>query len=186
MQLELVKASINQKPALANLLELYAYDFTEYCDFDIGNDGFYGYEFLPLYWTEPTRHPYLIYVDKKIAGFILVQRGSPISDDTVVWDIAEFFVMKKYKRQGVGTEAALKAWEKFKGLWQVRVLMSNPIACSFWPRAIEKFTGITPKRVELKIKAEDWIVYSFESNGRNGKEAKERLLGLMEKRKCHE
>jgi hypothetical protein len=77
-------------------LELYAYDFTEFCDFDIGDDGFYGYERLPVYWTEPTRFPYLIYVDKKIAGFILVQKGSPISDDTTVWDISEFFVMKKY------------------------------------------------------------------------------------------
>ena len=44
MQVELIKATIEQKPLLANLLELYAYDFTEFCDFDIGDDGFYGYE----------------------------------------------------------------------------------------------------------------------------------------------
>ena len=113
MQVQVVKATIEQKPVLANLLELYAYDFTEFCDFDIGDDGFYGYERLPLYWTEPTRFPYLIYVDKKIAGFILVQLGSPISDDTTVWDISEFFVMKKYKRHGVGTAAALPDFRTF-------------------------------------------------------------------------
>ena len=95
MQVEVLKATIEQKPLLANLLELYAYDFTEFCDFDIGNNGFYGYEHLPLYWTESTRFPYLIYVDKKIAGFVLIQKGSPISDDITVWDISEFFVMKK-------------------------------------------------------------------------------------------
>jgi hypothetical protein len=94
MQVEVVKATIEQNPVLANLLELYAYDFTEFCDFDIGDDGFYGYEHLPLYWTEVTHFPYLIYVDNKIAGFILVQKGSTISDDTTVWDISEFFVMK--------------------------------------------------------------------------------------------
>jgi len=49
MNLELVKASIEQKPILANLLELYAYDFTEHFDFEIGGDGFYGYKDLPLY-----------------------------------------------------------------------------------------------------------------------------------------
>lgn len=167
MQVEVVKATIEQKPLLANLLELYTYDFTEYCDFDIGDDGFYGYERLPLYWTESTRFPYLIYVDNKIAGFILVQKGSPISDDTSVWDIAEFFVMKRYKRHGVGTAAALKVWEQFKGPWQVRVLVGNNIACQFWLQAIQKFIGEIPAKTEAKIKGEDWIIYSFESKDRS-------------------
>ncbi len=167
MQLEIVKAAIEQKPLLANLLELYAYDFTEFCDFDIGDNGFYGYGQLPLYWSEPTRFPYLIYVDKKIAGFILVQKGSPISDDTTIWDIAEFFVMKKYKRHGVGTEAALKIWAQFKGPWQVRVLVSNHIACSFWLQAIKKFTSISPSKTERSIKGENWFIYAFESSNKN-------------------
>ena len=55
MNLELKKASITEKPILANLLELYAYDFTEHCDFDIGDDGFYGYKNLPLYWTDSDK-----------------------------------------------------------------------------------------------------------------------------------
>ena len=161
MQIEVVRATIEQKPMLANLLELYAYDFTELWGFDIGDDGFYGYEQLPLYWTESTRFPYLIYVDKKIAGFILVQKGSPISDDKEVWDVSEFFVMKKFKRQGVGTAAALKIWEQCKGPWQVRVLACNPIACSFWLQAIKKFTR-TPAITEATINGEDWIIYAFE------------------------
>lgn len=120
-----------------------------------------------MYWTDVTRFPYLIYVDKKIAGFILVQKGSPISDDTTVWDISEFFVMKKYKRHGVGTAAALKIWEQFKGPWQVRVLVSNPIACSFWLRAIKNFTLVAPAKTEATIKEEDWIIYTFESKDRS-------------------
>ena len=110
-QVEIVKATIEQKPVLANLLELQAYDFTEFYSFDIGDDRFYVYERLPLYWTEVTRFTYSIYVDKKIAGFILVQKVSPILDDTRVWDISEFFVMTKYKRHAVGTSASLKIWE---------------------------------------------------------------------------
>jgi predicted acetyltransferase len=163
MKLELIKATIEQKPVLANLLELYAYEFTEFCDFDIGDNGLYEYEYLPLYWTEPTRYPYLIYLNKKIAGFILVQKGSPISEEPTVWDISEFFVMKKYKQQGVGTAAALKVWEQFKGSWQVRVLISNPIACLFWRQAIKKFTAIEPIKTTATIEGSDWIIYSFES-----------------------
>lgn len=167
MQVDVLKASIEQKPVLANLLELYAYDFTEFCDFDIGDNGFYGYEQLPLYWTEPTRFPYLIYVDRKIAGFILVQKGSPISDNTMIWDVAEFFVMKKYKRHGVGTVAALNIWQQFKGAWQVRVLADNHIACSFWLQAIKKFTSVPPAKIKTSIKDEDWIIYTFESKDRS-------------------
>ena len=168
MQVEVVKAGLEQKPLLANLLELYAYDFTEFCDFDIGDNGFYGYDCLPLYWTELTRFPYLIYVDKKIAGFVLVQKGSPISHDTTVWDISEFFIMKKYKRHGVDTVAALKVWGQLKGPWEVRVLVGNHIACSFWPQAIKKFTSLTPAKTEAAIKGGDWIIYAFESKDRSG------------------
>jgi hypothetical protein len=59
-------------------------------------------------------------MNKKIAGFCLVQQGSPISDDRRVWDISEFFIMKK--RQGLFTGATI---EPLKGPWQVRVLVSN-------------------------------------------------------------
>ncbi|MDF1678034.1 MAG: GNAT family N-acetyltransferase [Legionellaceae bacterium] len=164
MQLEIIRATIEQQPLLANLFELYAYDFTEFCDFDIGDDGFYGYPYLPLYWTETTRFPYLIYVDKKIAGFILIQKGSPISDNKTVWDISEFFIMKKYKRLGIGTEAAIKVWKKHKGPWQVRVLSGNKKACLFWPHAIKKLISKEPTKTQIKIKKKDWIIYRFDSN----------------------
>jgi predicted acetyltransferase len=111
MPIQLLQATIKHKPVLANLCELYAYDLTALCDFDIGDDGFYGYKDLPLYFTESTRFPYLIYVDHKIAGFILVQKGSPISHDTTVWDMAKCFVLSKYRRHGVGTKAVFKVWE---------------------------------------------------------------------------
>jgi len=163
MELDLVKANIIQKPILANLFELYAYEFTEFCQVDIGNDGYYGYENLPLYWTDPNRFPYLIYVDKKIAGFVFVQKGSPISDDAEVWDISQFFIMKKYKRHGIGTTAAHKIWQQYKGAWQVRVLVSNPIACSFWLKTIKKFTLEMSTKTEVQIKEKNWLVYTFES-----------------------
>ena len=79
MKLKCVKATIDQKPVLANLIELYTYDFTEDNDFDIGDDGFYSYKYLPLYWCMPNRFPYIIYIDDKIAGFVLIQQGYPMT-----------------------------------------------------------------------------------------------------------
>ncbi len=163
--LEIVKATQDQTPILANLLELYAYDFTEYFKFDIGDNGFYGYEDLPLFWSDPHRHPYLIYVKNKIAGLVMVQEGSPISDDRETWDIAEFFIMKKYKKQGIGTAVAHQIWNSFNGRWQVRVLVENTIATAFWSQAITKFIGREPDKIVRHIKKDDWTIYQFESKG---------------------
>jgi predicted acetyltransferase len=161
--LKLIKATLEQKPILANLLELYAYDFTEHCDFDIGDNGFYGYPNLSTYWSEPNKHPYLILVDSKIAGLALIQKGSPIDNKLDVWDMAEFFVMKKYKRHGIGTTVALKIWEQFNGPWQIRVLTNNSTANKFWLHAIKTFSPKKLLKTKVSIKNDDWVIYTFES-----------------------
>ena len=67
--IEIIPASLEQKPILANLLELYMYDFGEFVDLEIGTDGRFGYGDLDIYWTEPARHPFLVYVDSQACGF---------------------------------------------------------------------------------------------------------------------
>ena len=84
IQLEL--AVREQSPILANLLELYAHDFSEFHPLDIGSDGRFGYKHLPLYWSESNRYPFLIRFDGNLAGLALVKRGSEISDSQDVWD----------------------------------------------------------------------------------------------------
>jgi predicted acetyltransferase len=75
---------------LANLLELYAHDFSEFHSLGIGADGRFGYKSLPLYWSDPNRYPFLVRVDGKLAGLALVKRGSEITGNPTVWDMAEF------------------------------------------------------------------------------------------------
>lgn len=161
MTLKILRASLEQKPILANLLELYAYDFTKHCDFDIGDDGFYGYKYLPLYWSDENRLPYLVYVNEKIAGFVLVQKMECV-DDTFIWDISEFFIMQKYKRKGIGQQVAKKIWRMLDGPWQVRVLTGNSIACLFWDKTIRQYAEQEPV-VQIKIiNNEEWKVYQFQ------------------------
>ena len=161
--IKLKKASIEQQPILANLLELYAYDFTEFHDFDIGDDGFYGYEYLPLYWTEEHRYPYLVTVNDKIAGFVLLQQGCPFSNNPAIWDIAEFFIMRKYQRKGIGTKVALKLFSQNQGEWQVRVLAENKNGNAFWHATIKKFTHKKPVKSTQVIKNEKWYIFNFAS-----------------------
>src|SRR3954462_2031426 len=107
---EVIPALPEQEPALANLLELYAHDFSEFVELKLGPDGRFGYERLHSYWEEPSRHPFLVKAGGQLAGFVLVRRGSEISGDACVWDVAEFFVARSFRRLGVGTKAAREVW----------------------------------------------------------------------------
>lgn len=161
--IEIIPASLQQKAILANLLELYMYDFCEFVDLEIGTDGRFGYGDLDIYWTEPARHPLLVYVDTRLAGFALIDGLPERSPDGMVWDVAEFFVLRGYRRTGIGTQIAHRIWKRFPGPWQVRVLVSNQPAYRFWHSAIKSFAGqeIGAKRVSEG--GRDRYVFSFES-----------------------
>ncbi len=161
IQIEL--AVREQSPILANLLELYVHDFSEFQPLDIGPEGRFGYKSLPQYWSDANRHPFLIRFDGKLAGLALVKGGSEISDNQEVWDMAEFFVLRGYRRHGIGTLAAQEVWRRFPGPWEVRVMQSNPSAISFWNRAISDFILESTKPVRIQKAGRSWQLYSFKS-----------------------
>ena len=102
MQIEVVQAPQADAPALAALAELYIYEFTEFTDEDVGDDGGFGSDWLARYWTEPDSHAFIVRVEGRLAGFALVSRISEFEDGTQPWSMSEFFVMRKYRRHGVG------------------------------------------------------------------------------------
>jgi predicted acetyltransferase len=158
---EVVRATAEQEPIVANLLELYAHDFSEFHNVELGMDGRFGYRNISLYWREPGRHPFLVRMEDKLAGLVLVKRGSEISGSESVWDMAEFFVIRRYRRGGVGTEIAHEVWRQFPGLWEVRVMESNHSALHFWEHAITTFTGEAIHSARFEKGDEFWHLYSF-------------------------
>ena len=57
---------------LSNLLELYSHDLSDVFALEPGVDGRFGYEKLPLYWSEPeSRLPFLIRAGTRLALVIL-------------------------------------------------------------------------------------------------------------------
>ena len=71
MNVSLRPATTADRPVIANLIQLYLYDMTEFMPFPVGADGRFEYGFLDRFW----RHPYFILQDEEIAGFALV--GTP-------------------------------------------------------------------------------------------------------------
>jgi predicted acetyltransferase len=163
VKIEVVPAASEQAPVLANLLQLYAHDFSEFHDVEIGADGRFVYKLLPLYWSEPGRHPFLVWVDDELAGFVLVKKGSETSGNGNVWDMAEFLVLRAYRRRRVGTRIAYEVWRRFPGVWEVRVMQANVAALNFWRRAISEFTGRDIDPVRFEKDGESWMLFSFAS-----------------------
>jgi predicted acetyltransferase len=125
MTVELLRASVRDKAVLRRLLQLYHYDLSEWTGEDVDEHGEFPHRYLDHYWTDPDSHPFLIRLANECAGFALVRTDG-------VNDMAEFFVMRKYRRTGIGREAARRVFAMFPGPWQVRQLHGNDAAIAFW------------------------------------------------------
>ena len=140
MRTELVNATPADRGRLENLLQLYLHDFSEIVRNAPQDDGRYPYPYLDAYWRDPGRYPFLIRADGQLAGFAFVARGSRVSGDATIFDMAEFFVVRGFRRGGVGDAAAAHAFSSFVGTWEVRVMEKNVGAQSFWERVVSSFT----------------------------------------------
>ena len=141
MDVEVVEATIEQKPALHRLMQLYLHDSSEFTGDDPNLEGVFPYRYFNEYWKEPDRFPFLIYCGSNLAGFVLVNSYTVVLEEGVGRSIAEFFVMRKYRRQGVGRRAAFHAFDRFPGLWEVREHHKNLAGQQFWREIIAEYTG---------------------------------------------
>jgi len=142
--IRLSKATDAEMPVLANLMQLYRYDISESrgdAGQDVLLDGRYP---LPQYfascWADPRCHPFLIHLEGSLAGFVLVRTYSQLTDATDVRDIFVFFIIRKYRRQGIGAAVAMRVFDCFPGKWEVREYRLNHAAQAFWRRVIAKYT----------------------------------------------
>ncbi|MBS5873652.1 MAG: GNAT family N-acetyltransferase [Clostridiales bacterium] len=132
---------LEQKSVLVQLMELFNYDFSIYSGDDLNEYGYYGYDHIDDYWNEEGRFPYFIRVDDKLAGFVLVRSCCEYNTMENPHNIAEFFVLQKYRRQGVGKQAAKMIFDLHRGGWEVTQWASNVPAQKFWRAVINEYTG---------------------------------------------
>lgn len=122
-------ATPRDRSLLGRLVDYYFHDFSEFDGRDVEADGSYHYAWLEAYWIDADRKAYLFEVDGHPAGFALVKLTDPI-------DLAEFFILRKYRRRGLGTVAAREVIARHSGQWVISQISSNKLATAFWRRAI--------------------------------------------------
>ena len=105
-------------------------------DIAIGADGLFpAHECFDLMWHDPRRFPRLIMVGDEPAGFAIVH----LTEDGV-HDMEQFFVLRKFRRSGVGRAAAHAIFTAFPGRWEVEQIPANTVAQAFWRDVIAAFT----------------------------------------------
>jgi len=161
--LELRPVEYENKVILGNLLQFYRYDFSVYDEEDVNPHGLFNYRYLDAYWYEYGRYPYFIMCDGQYIGFSLVRHGAyhfqQQQHDADIVSLAEFFIMKRYRRKGLGREAAHQTFNLMDGLWQVNTPTNNTPARQFWEQTIQIYT----KDNYTTITRDDEVVWYFDN-----------------------
>lgn len=137
MNFELIDATEEYgKEIIFNLMQLYTYELSffedETTEFVLQDNGLYVVsKYTELYWKEDKRHPYVLKCDGEIAGFVLERLNEEGMNE-----IAEFFVLNKYRKLGAGTFMANEMFKRFKGKWEIRTLLKNKRAQEFWRKVV--------------------------------------------------
>ena len=161
MAVEICEAEMSEKTLVRHLMEFYLYDFSEYDDSDVDLSGYFGYRWLDHYWTDENRYPFIIRVDGKPAGFVLVNQHTYLPGSE--WSIAEFFVMRKYRGKGIGKKAAFNIFDRFRGRWEVHELESNQPSHRFWHNVISAYTDGHYPETKVDDERNRGLIQTFEN-----------------------
>jgi len=128
--IELHVADTSRKPLLANLMDHYLSEMFQTQNLSRSEIEKLGpYPYFELYWTEAERVPYVFIQEGVPIGFAFVRLGQQN-------EIAEFYVVPKYRRSGLGNSAAKQLFDRYHGNWKISVLKENQGAAKFWRETI--------------------------------------------------
>ncbi|HXH23142.1 MAG TPA: GNAT family N-acetyltransferase [Dehalococcoidia bacterium] len=141
---------------LRNLHQLYLYDLTEFTHDDPDPEGRFPHEPLEGYVEgAPDRAALIARLWGRPAAFALVAAGSVLDAGACgVRTVRDLFVLRRYRRRGIGTRLALEAFRRFPGRWEVRQDASNKPAHTFWRKVIDRYTA--GRFVELTLDDHRW------------------------------
>lgn len=167
MKISLGPATRAERVALDNLMQFYVYDWSELRPLDVAGDGRFQAYPTDVYFEDGSYHPLLLRVGGNLAGFALVSERSRLTDAPGVFDMAEFFVMRRYRGSGVGLAAASAAFDRFKGPWEIRQRDENAGATAFWRKVVDRYTQGRYREVRWNDQA--WVgpVQMFSSAARD-------------------
>jgi predicted acetyltransferase len=141
MQVELQRATEAAQATLRNLFQLYQYDLSVIYQWSPDAYGRFDQADLDARLVQGNDQWFVILAADLPAGFALIDRRSRMHAAFEGWAIAEFFVLRGMRRQGVGSAAARQLFDRFPGAWEVATPASNTVATAFWRAVADRYTA---------------------------------------------
>ena len=161
MQITIERPSRAERELIRRMMELYLHDFSEFEGNDLNEHAVFGYGDLDYFWFEETHAAFIMRVDGQLGGFALVDNEVVIEYNER--SLTEFFVLRKYRRRGVGRMVAKRIFDELPGKWEVRVIAANVPAQGFWRSVISDYMG--GRFDERELSNDEWTgrVFWFEN-----------------------
>lgn len=170
LNFQFIRATADDYPVIENMGRFYVYDLSRYCGslpgWELPANGLYEWYDTKKYFEGPDVYPFLIKLENEIVGFFMLNKLASTPD--VDWNMAEFFILAKFQRRGIGQQIVEQIWNQFPGSWEVSVIPENDRALKFWSKVITLRSGGNFFQ-ELKIvnhpKPHPMIIFRFLVSG---------------------
>jgi aminoglycoside 6'-N-acetyltransferase I len=142
MDVEVLRAGPADRATVENLYPLYLHDLSEFSDaLEVDGCGrFSAPGDLDAWWEREALFPHLIRAGGKVAGFGLVCTRPHVSPGRD-YRMNDFFVLRQWRRAGIGRRAAVALFNAFPGKWEVGWIPANRPAGAFWRSLVAEHTG---------------------------------------------
>jgi predicted acetyltransferase len=128
---------LNEEHILQNMFEFYDYEFSQYLNFEVNKEGLFRRAPVSEYLSNDEYHSFFIKSAERLLGFVILK----ITNNKSSFEIEQFFILKKYNGKGIGKQAAIKIFDRFKGNWKVTQVERNYPAQAFWRKVIQSYSN---------------------------------------------
>ena len=137
VQLERVTESTRQ--ALWNLLQYLLFETSPSGKNVANEDGSFDYKYFDNYFTDDNRDAYIVKSKTgELVGFVMINQY--LQKAKTGHSIAEFLVLPRFRRNGVGSEVAKRCFAMYPGHWEVGPADGSDSAYKFWKKVIDDVT----------------------------------------------
>ena len=154
MKVKLTRIDISKKQTLKQMLKAYQKEL-------LGRESG-EYKYLNSYLQNPNSYPFFIVVNGEIIGFVLINSYTVYLNKAK--SISEFYIKPKFRKQGLGKQAAKLALNKFKGECEIRVLKDNNLALDFWKKIATELVGDKLQEVTINNKLWSGRILVFDNS----------------------
>ena len=141
------RATREDQALLFRMLQFYYFEATQWSGEDLLEDGLYESDAAGVAsYCEPdgVDVAWLLKVDGQVAGFVLVE--SIPFEGGQIRELADLFVMPKYRRLGLAEAATRKIVPGHEGPWLLSVFRKDERALRYWQGAFARlpFRSVQP------------------------------------------